>query len=139
MPNKTAVFTTQRDESHGSSLYLVVGDWVFRCSGNTNGRYAETFGRKREITYTKPGATFDFPALGLSPVEGGHTGNPVSAVLNDTGKIPSIPPPNWNATNGVSWDTAAIEVNAAYMASLTDVGATGRFSHRVGERKFQRD
>ncbi|NEO76300.1 hypothetical protein [Moorena sp. SIO4G3] len=140
--NKVAVFTTNRDQqtkNYGSSLYLVKKDWVLRCSGNTNGRDAETFARKRAITYTKPGATFDFPALGLTPVEGGHTGNPITAVLNDTGKIPQDPPPNWNAKNGVSWETAAIEVLAAEAATTTEVAQSGRFSRKVGELVFKPD
>ncbi|WP_440879558.1 hypothetical protein [Tenacibaculum sp. C7A-26P2] len=137
--NKVAVFTTQRDDDHGSSLYLVTNEWVFRCSGNTNGREAETFGRKRAITYTKPGAKFDFPAIGLSPVEGGHTGNPVSFVLNDDGKIPAEAPKNWNEKNGVSWKTAVIEVFAAQAASYTSVGKNGRFSRKVGDPVFKED
>jgi hypothetical protein len=139
MPNLVAVFTTNRGDQYGSSLYFVTADWVLRCSGNTNGRNAETFGRRRGITYTRPGASFDFPALGLSPVEGGHTGNPVSAVLNNTGVIPQDPPANWNAHNGVSWATAALEVNAALAATLTAVAAGGRFSRRVGENVFRAD
>ncbi len=139
MPNLVAVFTTNRNADHGSSLYLVTADWVIRCSGNTNGRNAETFARRRAITYTRLGASFNFPALGLSPVEGGHTGNPVSAVLNNTGQIPQDAPANWNANNGVSWATAAIEVLAAQAATNTDVAQTGWFSRRVGQLVFTAD
>lgn len=108
MSNQIAVFTTMREPdnggSYGSSLYLVTADWIFRCSGNKRGgRVAETFGRKRSIIYVKQGAGFYFPALGLTPEEGGHTGNPVSAVLSDTGNIPDKAPGNWQSTNGVSW------------------------------------
>ncbi len=137
--NKVAVFTTQKDDDHGSSLYLVTSEWVFRCSGNTNGRVAETFGRKRAITYTKPGANFDLPAVGLLPVEGTHTGNPVTFVLNGDGTIPTDAPINWNEKNGVSWQKAATEVLAAQVASNTDVGETGRFSRKVGELVFKKD
>ena len=128
MPNKVVVFTTSRGENYGSSLYLITKEWVLRCSGNTNGRDAEVFARKRNIVYKKAGAVFDLPALALVPVEGGHTGNPISAVLNDTGEIPQDAPDNWNANNGVSWQTAATEVLAAEAAILTSV--SGAVSHR---------
>jgi len=139
MPNKIAVFTTNRGGNYGSSLYLVTADWVFRCSGNTNGRQAETFARRRAITYTRPGAGFDFPALGLTPVEGEHTGNPVSAVLSDKAQLPQEAPASWVSTNGVSWATAAIEVLAAEAAAHTDMGRTGRFSRQVGQLGFTQD
>jgi hypothetical protein len=139
MPNFLAVFTTKRDGCYGSSLYLVTPDWVLRCSGNTNGRNAETLARKRNIIYTKPGAVFQFPALGLTPVEGGHTGNRISAVINLTGEIPQNAPINWNQINGISWQSAVNEIIAAEAATHTKLGKTGRFSRSIGQLTFKND
>ncbi|MFT5254660.1 MAG: hypothetical protein ACI87N_003737, partial [Flavobacteriales bacterium] len=83
------------------------------------------------------GASFDFPALDLGPVEGGHTGNKVSAVLSKVAKIPQDAPANWNTNNGVPWATAATEVLAAEAASHTKIADSGRFSHIVGEKTFK--
>jgi hypothetical protein len=113
---------------------------VLRCSGNTNDRQATTFARRRNITYKiANGPTYNFPVLGSTPLEGGHVGNLVTAILNNTGKIPQDVPPNWNAHNGVSWKTAAIEVLAAEAATYTQLAQTGRFSRQVGQLVFTAD
>lgn len=138
MPNSTAVFTTCRGSAYGSSLYLVTGDWVLRCSGNSNGRTPETFARKRAIIYVRPGQTFSGPALSLTPVEGGHTGNKISAVLNISGEIPEQAPESWNAHNGISWADARNEVLAAE-AETQKPGVSDRFSRVVGQGSFKAD
>ncbi len=139
MSNQTTVFTTQRNGDYGSSLYLVTTDWVLRCSGNTNGREATTFARKRDISYTKSDITLYYPAVGFTPKEGKHTGNLITAVLNKTGKIPQDAPANWNSENGVSWESAAEEIRAAEAATRLPVAETGRFSRKVGEQTFKND
>ncbi|MCT4601378.1 MAG: hypothetical protein N4A59_00565 [Marinifilum sp.] len=140
MCNRITVFTTKREGHYGSSLYLITPDWILRCSGNKRGgRVAETFARKRSIIYKNPGAVFTFPALGLTPEEGGHTGNAITAVLNDTGEIPNEAPDNWNYIDGVSWQKAIQEIKDAKAALHTEVAEIGRFSRKVGTTTFNKD
>jgi hypothetical protein len=126
MANERVLFiTTRAPESgviFGSSLYLVTAHWVLRCSGNNasapddpDERESTTFIRKRDIVYQKGGATSSTASVGASPVEGGHTGNAITVIIKTGDDLtpPAQAPAGWVATNGVSWDTAVAEINAA--------------------------
>ena len=133
MPNTRAVFiTTRPGGQHGSSLYMVTAHWVLRCSGNTNGRDAETFIRKRDCVYVQGGISLPHPAVGAFPHEGGHDGNQITAILSTGAQldIPAVAPKEWVANNGVSWATAVAEVNDSMLYAQTMSGA--RASRRVG-------
>jgi hypothetical protein len=133
MPNSRATFVTTRPGgSHGSSLYMVTAHWVLRCSGNTNGRTAETFIRKRDCSYKLGNVSSQTPSVGASSVEGGHTGNEISEILS-TGATLSFPvgvPATWVANNGVTWAVAVAEVDAAMLYAQTMSGE--RASRKVG-------
>ncbi|GFM88859.1 hypothetical protein PSCICO_42580 [Pseudomonas cichorii] len=137
MPNHACQFITWRGAGYGASLYYVTAHWVIRCSGNTNGRHAETFIRRRDIDY--PGAPGQIvhprPALGLFPREGGHNGNAITCVLNriESGSQPR----EWIENNGVSWATAVAEIDAAILYAQSTQHE--RASRMVGGGNFSQD
>jgi hypothetical protein len=133
MKNFRAVFITTRPGlDYGSSLYMVTAHWVLRCSGNTNGRIAETFIRKRDCAYVLGRITAQTLSVGASPVEGGHDGNEITAILRTgaTLDIPAAAPGSWVANNGVPWATALAEVNDAML--YAQQMSRGRASRAVG-------
>ncbi len=134
MPNQRVVFiTTRTGGTYGSSLYMVTAHWVLRCSGNNaGGRRSTTFIRKRSITYDTAGISSNNPTVGSAPVEGGHTGNNISAVVSTgaTLTFPTTAPASWVSTNGVSWATAVSEIDAA--AAYARRTGFARASREVG-------
>ena len=134
--NKRAAFITNAGSGHGSSLYCVTAHWVIRCSGNNTGdRVSTTFLRKRSIEYKKGGLS-DTASLGAEPIEGTHTGHPISEIL-DIDNLPQNAPQTWVSTNGVSWDTAVNEIHAA-MEFARNTGYQ-RASREVGRVDFEQD
>lgn len=135
--NVPTAFITQKDDIGGSSLYYVTTHWVIRCSGNnTNGRVAETFIRRRKIVYISGNGTpSDNPQINTFPSEGSHNGNKIVCIFR-YGFL-NHPRGLWRSENGVSWQTAVDEIDAAIeYARITQYE---RASRVVGQRDFQRD
>ena len=136
--NIPTAFVTQEGIG-GSSLYYVTTHWVIRCSGNnTDGRVAETFMRRRKIVYIRRNRTeSNYPEINTFPREGSHDGNNIVNILGYRNISRNHPPGFWRSENGVSWQTAVDEIDAAIeYARRTQYE---RASREVGQRDFQRD
>lgn len=145
MPNLPAKFITNDNDENGSSLYYVTAHWVIRCSGGTyeyqdedgrpQQRVATTFIRQRDITYRDGNQNYDYPQIGAHPVEGGHVGNAIAAILDHI--ITAQPPANWRSARGVAWATAVAEIDAAI--EYAQRWAPERASREVNKDDFKND
>lgn len=149
MANHRALFITGRDGGHsGSSLYMVTAHWVLRCSGNVTewdlglkgykpgGRLSTTFVRKRDIYYSRDDSHSRIPSVGAQPVEGGHTGHPITQILStgDNLIFPGAAPGTWVSENGVTWGVAVAEIDAA--AAFARQTGCPKAARHVGTRVF---
>jgi len=139
MSNVETMFITQRVGQYGSSLYKITPKWVLRCSGNNSGadRESTTFIRKRAIKYEKKGKTFQNPAIGLSPVEGGHTGNPIVLIINSLD--PKKRPNCWKEINGMPWVVAVSDINEAYKHTKDHPNVTRAKRECINDYEFVAD
>ncbi|HEX7315496.1 MAG TPA: hypothetical protein VF297_16370 [Pyrinomonadaceae bacterium] len=135
MPNRPAKFITWAGAPYGSSLYYVTPHWVIRCSGNSNGRTPETIIRQRDIVYIGPVNTTDMAEAGRFPRDGDHNGNAIVAVLDHIWR--GNPPAQWVANNGVTWETAVDEIDAAI--AYAQASQHPRASREVGQNAFHQD
>lgn len=111
--NSITNFITQDRGIGGSSLYYITTHWVIRCSGNnTNGRVPTTFIRRRSIKYIDQlGRKLNEPQLNTFPREGNHDGHNIVAILPNIHR--NHPHGLWKSENGVDWQTAVDEIDAA--------------------------